>query len=53
MEKKGYLEMSVECKLALLKVINLLFVKIILIKKITLTPSGWIGKQLESRNFYC
>ena len=33
MEKKGYLEMSVECKLALLKVINLLFVKIILIKK--------------------
>ena len=31
MEKKGYLEMSVECKLALLKVINLLFVKIILI----------------------
>ena len=33
MEKKGYLEMSVECKLALLKVINLLFVKIILVKK--------------------
>jgi hypothetical protein len=31
MEKKGYLEMSVECKLALLKVMHVLFVAVVLI----------------------